>query len=389
MIDDSERRTRLAVHHHLAPGHRGHDVAAVARSLVGLHATDPATVYLATAARLGGAPVEVVADALYEHRTVARILGMRRTMFVVPVDLVPAIHAASTRALVATERRRFAQMLEGAGVTDAGDLWLARVEAATLAALDVRGEATATELSEDVPELGLQLAYGEGKRWAGKMGVSGRVLLILGLQEQVVRGRPRGSWTSSQYRWAPMAAWLPEGLASLDPAVARAEVARRWFAGFGPGTVADLKWWTGWTLGQARAAIAAAPLSEVSLAEGPGYVLADDVDPVAPPEPWVALLPALDPTTMGWKQRAWYLGDHGPALFDRSGNAGPTVWSDGRVVGGWGQRPDGEVVVRLLEDVGTEVGAAVGAEAARLTVWHDGTRVTPRFRTPVERELSA
>ena len=75
---------------------------------------------------------------------------------------------------------------------------------------------------------------------------------------------------------------------------------------------------------------------------------------------------------MGWAERAWYLGEHVPALFDRSGNAGPTVWWEGRIVGGWGQRPDGEVLVRLLEDVGGEAAAAVEAEPARLQDWLGG-----------------
>jgi hypothetical protein len=97
----------------------------------------------------------------------------------------------------------------------------------------------------------------------------------------------------------------------------------------------------------------------------------------------------LDTTVMGWTERDWLLGPHGPRLFDRSGNPGPTVWWDGRVVGGWAQRPSGEIVYRLLEDVGAEAIAAIDAEAARLTAWLGPARVTPRFRTPLERELSS
>jgi hypothetical protein len=70
---------------------------------------------------------------------------------------------------------------------------------------------------------------------------------------------------------------------------------------------------------------------------------------VDPPDDWVALLPALDPTVMGWKERDWYLGGHAGDLFDRNGNAGPTVLHNGKVVGGWAQRPDGEVVYELQE----------------------------------------
>jgi hypothetical protein len=95
---------------------------------------------------------------------------------------------------------------------------------------------------------------------------------------------------------------------------------------------------------------------------------------------------------MGWAQRDWYLPEAGPlraCLFDRTGNIGPTVWWNGEVVGGWAQRADGAVAHRLLADRGAEAAAAVAAEAARLDGRLGDVRVTPRFRTPLERELSA
>jgi hypothetical protein len=121
----------------------------------------------------------------------------------------------------------------------------------------------------------------------------------------------------------------------------------------------------------------------------PGIVLADDLAPERPVGPWVALLPALDPTTMGWKRRAWYVGEHAPLLFDRNGNAGPTVWSNGRIVGGWAQRPTGEVVVQLLEDVGSDVATAIADESEALQTWLGDTVVTARFPTPVDRAVRA
>jgi hypothetical protein len=105
-----------------------------------------------------------------------------------------------------------------------------------------------------------------------------------------------------------------------------------------------------------------------------------------------ALLPALDPTAMGWQQRDWYLPPElWPSLFDRSGNVGPTVWWNGRVVGAWAQRPDGEIVWRILdrEGVGAEAEAAIAQQAEGLRSLLGPTRVTPRFRTPLERELTA
>ena len=160
-------------------------------------------------------------------------------------------------------------------------------------------------------------------------------------------------------------------------------------SGYGlPGTLADLKWWTGWTAGEVKKALAQVDPAEVELDAGTGFVLADDLDPTTA-EPWAALLPALDPTVMGWSERGWFLGDHAAALFDRSGNVGPTVWWDGRIVGGWAQCPDGQIAFRLLEDVGADATSAVAAEADRLESWLGEVRVTPRFRTPLEKELAA
>ena len=153
--------------------------------------------------------------------------------------------------------------------------------------------------------------------------------------------------------------------------------------------MADLKWWSGWTLGQTRAALAAVGVVEVDLDGTPGVALSDDLAPVPAPAPYAALLPVLDPTTMGWQDRGWYLGPHGKALFDTNGNAGPTVWWDGRIVGGWAQRKSGEVVLRFLEDAGAEAVAAAEQRAAGLQEWLGPARITPRFRTPLERELVA
>ncbi len=216
--------------------------------------------------------------------------------------------------------------------------------------------------------------------------------MLLSAEGLIVRGHRRGGWSSGQFEWFPTEAWRP-GLhaAALDAAAARTELARRWLRAFGPATAADLQWWAGWTAGQVKAALATLPVTEVDLDGQPGLALASDIEllPAGPGAPCAALLPALDPTPMGWQSRQWFLGPHGPVLFDRTGNIGPTVWWEGRVVGGWAQRPSGEVVFRLLEDAGSAAAAAIAAEAARLESWLGESRVTPRFRTPLERELSA
>jgi DNA glycosylase AlkZ-like len=193
---------------------------------------------------------------------------------------------------------------------------------------------------------------------------------------------------STQYRWALLDDWLGEPLEAIPPRRASAELAQAWLRSYGPGTITDLRWWTGWTVRKTEMALADAGAVEVELADCLGFVLPEDVDEVTAPVGWVALLPGLDSTSMGWKERAWYFGDHVPRLFDHNGNAGPTVWFDGSVVGGWSQRARGEVVFRLLQDVGENAERAIEHEAAALQRWVGDLRVTPRFRTPLERELS-
>ncbi|MEV3972685.1 winged helix DNA-binding domain-containing protein [Streptomyces sp. NPDC050698] len=387
-IDMAERRARLALRQRLARRARAGTPEEVAGALVALHGTDPATVYLAVGARLTdpAGTVEETGRALYEDRSLVRMHGMRHTVFVFPAELTAVVHASTGLAVAARERASLLKHMAAAGAPDAA--WLKEVEESALAALARRGQATAAELAEDEPRLREQFVYAAGKSYEGVHTVSTRLLRVLGVEGKVVRGRPLGSWTSSQFRWAV----APEH-AELDAAGAQAELLRRWLTACGPATEADLKWWTGWRVTEVRRALAAIGAEPVSLDEGTGYVAEGDAGPVpSPDEPWAALLPALDPTAMGWQQRDWYLAPGlRPLLFDGSGNVGPTVWWNGRVIGGWAQRPDGEITWRILDEegVGREARAAIGAQAERLTGWLGTTRITPRFRTPLEKELAA
>ncbi|MFE0458381.1 winged helix DNA-binding domain-containing protein [Kitasatospora sp. NPDC058965] len=385
-LTDDHRRARLGRRHLLRPADRAADVPQVADALVGLHATDAATVYLTACARLAEPSALAVDRALYEDVSLVKLLSMRRTIFAVTEEFAPYVNSSTARAIAARERATLLKRLaEGAEGWD--EPRLAATERAVLAALARRGEATTSQLAEDVPALRETILMAAGKPYEARQSVGSRLLRLLASDGHVRRCRPLGSWLSSSYPWAPVAQ-----LAEVPVREAKAEVARRWLASFGPATEADLKWWTGWTLGDTRKALADLAAVEVRLPDGAtGLVVPGDEEP-GPQEsaPWAALLPALDPTVMGWRERDWYLRPEDvPALFDRAGNAGPSVWWCGRVIGGWAQRADGELVWRLFTDPGAEGRAAIAAEAERLAGWLGEVRVTPRFRTPLERELVA
>jgi hypothetical protein len=398
-ITTDQRRRRLARRHRLLPPSPAAtvDPAAavdeVAAALVALHASDPATVYLSTVARVPDAGLDDIERGLYATGGVLRILGMRRTLFVVPIEVVPLIHSACTRKIAATEHRRLVKMVDDAGVGgDDPEGFVVAVKAKVGAALEERGEALGRELAADVDELRTKIAINPDKPYGGEFGLTTQVLSRMAMDGTIVRTRPTGSWLSGQYRYAPMP--VPLRGDELPAEEAAAALLTRYLARYGPATLADCSWWTGWTLRQTRTALADVGALEVELDGAVGYVLPDDGDPAGGDaaddtgEPWVALLPALDPTVMGWSDRDWYLGAHRPRLFDRNGNAGPTVWADGRVVGGWGQTAAGEVRVELLEDVGSEARRSIDERTAELASWLNGTVVKPRFATPLQRQIA-
>lgn len=341
-------------------------------------------------ARVRGFVHADIEAALYTSRDLWRLHAMRRTLFVVNADVADVFFAGAAEDVGAHERRRLQQWvgaeLPGVDVP----AWLAALEARVCDALAGGDEKLTRELTSTVELMDTEITLGSGK-WKRRSPVSSRLLYVLGMDGRIVRSRPAGGWRSSQYRWAATQAWFGRAVTPLDKEAAQEALVRRYLAAFGPATLKDVRWWTGWKARDTRTALEAAGAVTVTVDDGDeALLLPDDSEPVALlEEDVVTLLPALDSTTMGWKERDWYLGDHAAALFDRNGNAGPTIWCDGRVVGGWGQVSSGEVVFRLLEDIGAPAADRLGEQAAALTKWMDGVVVTPRFRTPLERELSS
>ena len=383
-IDDEERRARLAERHRLLARTRTDDLARIADDLVALHSTDPVTVYLSAMARMANPSIAAVERALYVDRTLIRHHAMRRTLWLGTPDVVRLIHAAATRKLVAPERTRLIKALVASGVADP-EAWLHDARRQVLDFLDRNGPAPARDVGRHVPALRKPLVLGTG-RWATTVSAHTRVLLLLGFEGEVLRGPPLGSWVSGAYAYASARSWLPGGLGDLEELPAATELVRRWLRGFGPGTTDDVTWWFGWTKSLARRALAAAGAVEVELADGHGWVAVDD-PPAPEPEPWVAMLPALDPTTMGWKQRGWYLPDVAAEAFDSVGNGGPTLWVDGRIVGAWAQTPDGVMHTHYFEKVAAarrrEIDERVGEVAAMV----GDTRFTVRFPGDIHARL--
>jgi hypothetical protein len=382
-ITDDQRRARLARRHGLAEPVGS--VAEAATAMTCLHATEPASVHLSAFARCG-ASIDEVDKALYVDRSVVKQLAMRRTVFAFPRDLLPAVWGSAAARVATQQRAQLAGSVVKAGLTDDGSGWVDATTTEVLTMLHERGPMSTMQLRAELPALDARFVVSPGKKYGGEFPVASRVLATLAASGAIVRGVNDGSWKTSRPQWTVASDWVDAG-PPLPEAEGYAVLVRSWLRTFGPGTEDDIVWWLGATKGAVRRALADVEAVEVRLEDGAGWVLPDDVGDAgeAPVEPWAALLPALDPTTMGWKGRAFYLGDHAERMFDTNGNAGPTAWWCGRIVGGWTQRDDGTVVVVPAEPLDRAATRALDAAAVRLTDWLAGDVVKSIYQSPLVR----
>ncbi|MFK4083704.1 winged helix DNA-binding domain-containing protein [Kribbella sp. NPDC020789] len=389
-ITDADRRARLVTRHGLV--RRFGTIEDAVRGMTVLHATEAATVHLSLWARVDGVTVADVDHALYDERSVVKQLAMRRTLFVFPRDLLPAALGSAAARVARQQVTDATKRLSGSGV---GDLqsWLDEVCTAVRDVLADGVPRTTRELRDLVPALDTKVSLGGSpdKKWGGETPIAPVVMALLSAQGDVLRAANAGHWKFNKPAWTTTEHWLGDVPKPLAEADGYAELVRRWLATFGPGTEADIVWWLGATKTAVRRALADVDAVEVSLDGGrTGWVLPDDVQPETP-EPWAALLPSLDPTVMGWKERDFYLDPADrPYLFDSNGNAGNTAWWDGRIVGCWLQDADDPAApVKLVihEDIGPAGRAALQAEADRLTQWLDGVRITNVYASPQMRGL--
>lgn len=387
VVTVEQRRAALVRRHRLTGDASGPEE--VVGAVVALHATDPASVYLSVLARSRAATFSEVSEAMYRRRVLVRWMAMRRTLFVFACEDIPMVQAAVSTPVAATLRHQLLNRLHRNRIDPpvTGDLpgWLAAVEDRVERTLARLGSATGAELRAEEPALQAVIPGRAKSETAQRL--TSPLLTLMGTQGRLVRGAPVGAWTTRHHRWEPVAAWWPGGLPQLDSAQAQACLARRWLQRFGPATVEDLQWWTGWNKTVTRGALSRLDVEEVDLHGRPGIDLRDAEPPAPPAAPGACLLPALDPTPMGWKHRDWFTAVDPGLIYDSARNIGPTIWWNGELIGAWAATADG-IRTEIRADRGRQAVQAVEHAAVDLLDRLAGV-VVPAARTPLERHLSA
>jgi hypothetical protein len=384
-VTDDHRRARIARRHGLKAECRYESIEAATTAMTALHATEPSTPHLSLHARIPELTVADVETALYDDRTLIKPMAMRRTLWVVTRELLPAVAGSAGRRtadaqarLLAKEAPELEQQL--------GSDWLAKATGDIVECLTGR-ELTARALREELPHLSGTFVAAPTSKWSAEVAAVTRLLTILTASGAVVRGRNAGHWRISRPRWTSMTSWLGHEMIPADVETGYAELVRHLLWTFGPVTEADLVWWLGSTKGVVRKALLDNDALGVELDDGrTGWVLPNDTTDLEQPadrEPWVALLPTLDPTTMGWRERDFYLdAEYTPYLFDRAGNGGTTVWVDGRIAGCWVQDEQERVMPILMDDLSADQRRLLEIEVARLDEFVAGEHIHNVFASP-------
>jgi hypothetical protein len=345
--DELAKLARVRAARQLLHRPRASHPADVLRVICGAQAQEPPAARLAIRAREPKLTAAEVESARTEERSTVRLWAMRNTAHLIATDDLPLVRSIFMPLMAAFNRRRLAQFGLDANAQERALSLIARQ-------LERDGALTRTELSERLQASGIGVDT-ERRVHLFPLAVS-TGLAALG------PGEGRGT------KLVLARDWLPEP-PDLDRGAALAELARRYFAAFGPATEADFAGWAGLPLGEVRRGMAAIAtgLREVTVLGQPAWQpRARAPRPVAPG--LLRLLPAFDNYLMGHRARDFIAPrNRWPLIGPGGGALYPPIVVGGSAVGTWRlKRRAGGLRAELLpfEPLATQTANAVDAELA-------------------------
>src|SRR5262245_1105673 len=183
--------------------------------------------------------------------------------------------------------------------------------------------------------------------------------------------RSSGTWEQRRAnRYALAERWLGEP--TIDEPAAIIHLVRRYLAGFGPASRADIASWTGLSATSLKPALGEIEVRRFQTADGRELLdLPDAPLPDEDAEAPVRFLPVWDANLLVHARRTGILPEpFRPRIFNtRTPHSFPTFLVDGAVAGTW-RSEEGHLAVEPFEQLAAPVQRAVDDEAERLAAWH-------------------
>ncbi|MFX0001983.1 MAG: winged helix DNA-binding domain-containing protein [Candidatus Hodarchaeota archaeon] len=325
--------------HHLTDNSKIDDILKITDDSCGLHSTGLTTSYLSLFIRTKNFKKADLERELYVNRTLGRIRGMRRTLFIQTREMIPIIYAATFKL----SEKNFEKYMEFHKISlsdyrEISELIMNALKEKELSASEIRKELNS---NLNIPAIiHLMCDYG---------------LLI--------RGQPIKNWKDRRNKYALFKDYFPNiNLTVENEKQAIAILVEKYLKAYGPASENDLSWWTGLTKTEIREGLnkiePAINRVKISHLKGTFLIFKSDIDILRNlnnvDKSSLSLLPELDPYPMGYKYRDRYINANNyNKIFDRSGNIAATIFLDGIAIGVWDteQKPEPIVKYHLLHSI--------------------------------------
>lgn len=301
------------------------EIAGLARQVGGLQAQELRAARLGVRSRRAGLTDRAVEAARVEGRTIVRTWAMRGTLHLLATEDLPILLPLLGPRFIAADRRRSA----GLGWDEAAAGRGLQVLRDTLAAC---GPLTRAELAAALAAAGLPAQGQAPIHLIARAALEGWLCL--------------GPERAGKDTYVLLADWVELGKHPRTVEAARAELARRYLAAFGPAAPQDFAAWSGLPTGEARAAWGqiAGELVELEAAGGPLWLLKSQLDRLEDLQekaavrqaPEVRLLPRFDNYLLGYASRSLVVEPrHARRIHPGGGILHATLLVDGRAAGVW------------------------------------------------------
>jgi hypothetical protein len=200
----------------------------------------------------------------------------------------------------------------------------------------------------------------------------------------LIRGIPKKGWKSNIHTYYRFDEYFPDiALNVKDETKAREIIVGKYIAAFGPVTLNDIVWWTGFPKGQINKILDRFQDNlchvEITDNEKDFLMLSTDLSRISivslPTKPIMNLLPSLDPYLMGYKDRERYLDlQNYNMIFDRSGNATNSILLDGRIIGVW-DLIEPFVKIFLFNNVNEKIMNEIHSKAKKIGEFISGNKI--------------
>ncbi|HEY4845233.1 MAG TPA: winged helix DNA-binding domain-containing protein [Candidatus Dormibacteraeota bacterium] len=326
--------------------------ATILREVCGLQAQLLSAATLGVRARSAGLDAGKVNRALMEERSIVRTWLMRGTLHVVAAEDLRWLLQLLGPVFVRAGSTRHAQLGLDGDLKNKGVAAIRRI-------LTEEGPLTRYELVDRLRRQHLVLD--------AKTQAPIHLIGLAALQGVLCLGPDRDDGESTYVLLDDWVAHAP----TPSRETALSELARRYFAAYGPATIEDLAAWSGISMREARAAVtgASAGLTDVTIQGRLGFIVKDRRKRLTmPSRPQVRLLPAFDTYLLGYRRRDLAVPPPLQRRLQRGGGwLHPAVVVNGRAIGAWSLRRSaggGQVVVELSAPIGLATRTGIETEVA-------------------------